>query len=79
MAYGEVVANGDVPMLQIFVEHRVHIVEAILWVLVFVELAHDDGADVTLQASHLDVMEHTIHLTHPLASILNKQENQPSR
>ena len=48
MTYGEVVANGDMPMLQIFVEHGIHIVEATLWVLIFVELANDDGTDVTL-------------------------------
>ena len=72
MAYGEVVADGDVPMLQIFVEHGVHIVEAVFWVLVFIELTYYDGTDVGLEVSHFDVVEHTIYLTHSLACIFDE-------
>ena len=46
VAYGEVVTDGDVVVAKVFVEHRVHIVEAVLWMFVFIELAHDDASDV---------------------------------
>jgi hypothetical protein len=46
VAYREVVANGDVVMLEVFVEHRVHIVEAVLRMFVFVELTHDDASHI---------------------------------
>ena len=46
VAYREVVANGDAVMLEVFVEHRVHIVEAIFRMFVFVELSHDDASHI---------------------------------
>lgn len=75
VAYGEVEADGDVVVLHIFVEHRVHIVEAVLWVFVFVELSHDNASNVRDKSSHLHIVEHTIHLTHALACILHKEDD----
>ena len=46
VAYGEVKADGEVVVLHIFMEHRVHIVEAVLWMLVLVELSHDDASNM---------------------------------
>ena len=46
VAYGEVKADGDVVVLHIFMEHRVHIVEAVFWMLVLVELSHDDASNM---------------------------------
>ena len=75
MAYGEVVTDGDVVVAKVFMEHGVHVVEAILWVLVFIELSHDDASDVWQQATDLDVVEHTVYLAHSLASILHEQDD----
>ena len=46
VAYGEVKADGDIVVLHVFVEHRIHIVEAVFWMLVFVELSHDDASNM---------------------------------
>ena len=46
VAYGEVVTDWDVIVAKVFVEHRVHIVEAVLRMFVLVELAHNDALDV---------------------------------
>ena len=75
VAYGEVVTDGDVVVAKVFVEHGVHVVKAILWVLVFIELSHDNASDVWQQATDLDVVEHTIHLAHALTCILHKQDD----
>ena len=44
VANGEIIADGNVVMSKVFVEHRVYIIEAIFWVFVFVELAHNDAS-----------------------------------
>ena len=75
VAYGEVVADGYVVVAKVLVKHLVHIVEAVLWVFVLAELSHDDTSDVFKQASHLHIVEHTVHLAHALASILHKQDD----
>ena len=75
VANGEVVADGDVVVAKVFVEHGVHVVEAVLWVFVFIELPYDDTSDVGQQTTNLDVMEHTVYLAHSLASILHKQDD----
>jgi hypothetical protein len=75
VAYGEVITDGDIVVAKVFVENGIHIVEAVLWMFVLVELAYDDASDVGQQASHLHIVEHTIYLAHPLASILHKQDN----
>ena len=75
MAHGKVITDGDVVVAKVFVEHGIHVVEAVLWVFVFVELSHDDASDVGQQASNLDVMEHTVHLTHAFTRILHKQND----
>ena len=75
VAYGKVIADGNAVMLEVFVEHRIHIVETVLRVFVFVELAYDDTSDVFEQTSHLHIVEHTVHLAHSLASILHKQDD----
>ena len=46
VAYGKVIADGNAVMLEVFVEHRIHIVETVLRVFVFVKLAYDDTSDV---------------------------------
>lgn len=46
VAYGEVVTDRDIVVTKVFMEHGIHIVEAILWVFVLIELAHDDASDV---------------------------------
>ena len=43
---GEIVADGNVIMAKVFMEHCIHIVEAVLWVFVFIELAHDDASHI---------------------------------
>ena len=75
MAHREIVTHRNAIMPGVFVKHGIHIVEAILRMLVFVELTYDNGTNVTLQASNLDVMKHTIYLTHALACILDKQND----
>lgn len=75
MAYREVVANGDAVMLEVFVEHRIHIIEAILWVLVFIELAYDDALHICKQTSYLHVVQHTVYFAHTLIRILHKLDN----
>ena len=46
VANGEIIADGNVVMAKIFVEHCVHIVEAVFWVFVFIELAHNDASHI---------------------------------
>ena len=75
MAYGKVVAYGDVPMLQVFVKHGIHIIEAVLRMFVFVELSNDDGSDMGNETSHFYVVEHAVYLAHSLASILHEKDD----
>ena len=75
VAYGEIEADGDVVVLHVLVEDRVHIVEAVLRMLVFIELSHDDASNMRNKPSHLHVVEHAINLTHALASILHKEDD----
>ena len=46
VAYGEIVTDGDVVVTKVFMEHRVHIVEAVLRMFVFIELAHNDASHI---------------------------------
>ena len=75
MPHREVEADRNLIVLHILMEHRIHIVETILRVLVLIELSHNDASDMRDESSHLHIMEHTIHLTHPLARILHKQDD----
>ena len=75
VANGEVVADGDVVVAKVFVEHGVHVVEAVLRVFIFVELTYDNASDVGQQTTNLNVVEHTVYLVHSLASILHEQDD----
>ena len=75
MAYWEVVADGDVPVLEVLVEHRVHVGETAFWVFVFGELAYDDGADVGLEVANLDVVEHAVYFAHAFACIFDEEDD----
>ena len=75
MTNREIEAHRNPVVLHILMEHRIHIVESTIRMLVFVELSHDDAFDVTNESSHLHVVEHAIHLAHPLASILHEEDD----
>jgi len=64
VADGKVVADGDVVVLQVFVEHGVHVVEATVGMFVFGELSDDDALDVRHKPSHLNVVKHAVNLHH---------------
>ena len=44
MTHREIEADGNAIVLHILMEHLIHILETILWVLVFVELSYDDAS-----------------------------------
>ena len=73
MAYGEIVADRDVVMLQIFVEHVVHIGKTIVRTLVLGEMSHNDAFQLRQNASDFKLVEHPVHLRHSLAGILDKE------
>ena len=66
MTYGEAVDHGDGIVLQVVVEHVVHIVEIVLGTLVVGEMTYDDGLETLQDASHLEQMEHAVDLGHLL-------------
>ena len=64
MTYGEVVTDGDVIVLQVLMEHVVHISETAVGILVFLEMSHYDAFQTLKDAAYLKVVEHTVHLRH---------------
>ena len=62
MTYGEVVADGDVIVLQVFMEHVIHIGEVVLRTLVLGKMPHDDTFQLRKDASYFKQMEHTVDL-----------------
>ena len=75
MAHRKVVADGNRVVLQIVVQHVVHIAETALRGFVFREMAHDDALQLPQDASYLKLMEHAVDLRHALVGVLD-EENQ---
>ena len=73
MTDGEVVADGNVIVLQVFVEHVVHIGKVTIWTLVLREMAHDDAFQFWKDTSDFHLVEHAVDLGHSFASIFEEE------
>ena len=70
---GEIVADWYGIVLQVFVQHVIHVSKVILRLLVFGEMADDDALQLRQNASDFQLMQHTVHLGHSLAGVLNEE------
>ena len=59
--HGEVITNRNVVVLQVFVEHVVHVCKTIFRTLVFGEMPHDDAFQLRQNATNLQLMKHAIN------------------
>ena len=73
VAYGEVVAHRYVVILEILVQHGIHIVVAQRRMLVFSELSADYSAQFAKLSAQLQQMKHTVNLSQALANVLDEE------
>ena len=73
MTHREIVADGDRQLLQILMEHLVHIGKIVLWTLVFGEMSDDDSLELGEDAPNFQLMEHPVNLGHRLAGIFHEK------
>ena len=79
VANREVVANGNVVVLQVFMEHIVHVSKPAIWMFVFSELSNNNTSDMGHQPTQLDIMQHAVNLRNALARIFKEEDESDRR
>ena len=73
MAHWKVVANGNIVVLQVFVEHVIHVGKTVFRTLILGEMSHDDALQLLEDAANFKLMKHAVDLRHRFARVFDEK------